>query len=102
MQYTKGTKATYDAHTNLLDVIVEDVIEPGNGQSVASGRLAIRVLKDNGPYKKDERMEVTGFHCIPKPHIRFNSAGQARINPQYEWVTELSMVDDSANAKENV
>lgn len=83
--FTAGTKAYYDAHTHVLPCTVLEVIEPGNGTAVTSGKLQIRVDKTTGPYAKGEVLTVRGFHTFPRSH-RVVRDGFIKINPNYRWV----------------
>ena len=80
-----GEAAFYDAHTHILPCRVLEVIKPGNGRVVTSGRLKIELTKTVGPYKKGETMEVSGYHTFPKTHSSWKESGQMRINPLYRW-----------------
>lgn len=80
-----GTKAYYDAHVAVFPCTVLEVIEPGNGLFVTSGKLKIRCDEDRGPYKKGETMEVKGYHTFPRKH-RIRKGMGYRINPFYKWV----------------
>lgn len=86
-EYGAGTKAFYDAFIHVFPCTVLEVMEPGNGIFVTSGKLRIRCDKDTGPYKKGEEMEVTGYHTFPRKHRYYTDGGQARINKWYKWVT---------------
>lgn len=84
-EFGVGTKAFYDAFLHVVPCTVLEVIEPGNGIVVTSGKLKVRCDKDTGPYKKGEIMEVCGYHTFPKTHRYYNSSGQARISEWYKW-----------------
>jgi hypothetical protein len=84
-KYKAGTAALYDAFTYALPCTVLEVIEPGNGIFVTSGKLKIRIDEDTGPYKKGEEMLVTGYHTFPRKQ-RYSSDGQFKINGYYQWV----------------
>jgi hypothetical protein len=85
-EYGVGTKAYYDAFMHIVACTVLEVIEPGNGINVGSGKLRIRCDENKGPYKKGETMEVSGYHTFPKKHRYATSNGQYRIEKFYQWV----------------
>ncbi|MBL4828268.1 MAG: hypothetical protein JKY66_11260 [Spongiibacteraceae bacterium] len=84
-QFTVKTKAFYDAHMHILKCTVMEVIEPGNGRIVGSGKLKIRVDQENGPYTKGEIMEVDGYHTYPRV-MTIKKQYSTNINPNYEWI----------------
>lgn len=79
------TKALYDAYIHVLPCTVLEVLEPGNGRVVTSGRLKIRVEEDRGPYKKGEILEVSGHDTVPCCRWSYTPLGQARIDIRYRW-----------------
>jgi hypothetical protein len=79
-----GEKAYHDAHTHVFPCTVLEVLEPGNGSAVTSGKLRIRVDKTTGPYAKGEVLTVRGFHTFPRS-CRVVRRGFIRINPNYRW-----------------
>lgn len=85
-EYGPGTKAFYDAFVYMLKCTVLEVMVPGNGIFVTSGKLRIQIDEDTGPYKKGEQMVVSGYHTFPVDHYYSTPTGQARINGFYCWV----------------
>jgi hypothetical protein len=84
-QFKAGTKALYDAHFQVLACTVLEVIEPGNGRDVGSGKLKVKITAGDGMYPKGEIIEVDGYHTFPKV-MRLNKMYTFRINPNYEWI----------------
>ena len=84
-EYKAGTKAYYDAFSVVFPCTVLQVIEPGNGVFVTSGKLKIRCDRDTGPYKKGEVMDVTGYHTYPRNH-RIKKEHSHVINKWYRWM----------------
>jgi hypothetical protein len=84
-QFKAGTTALWDLHVQVLECTVLEVIEPGNGRDVGSGKLSIKITAGDGMYPKGEILEVDGYHCFPKA-MRINKPITFRINPNYEWI----------------
>lgn len=79
------TKALYDAYLHILPCTVLEVLKPGNGCVVQSGRLKIRLDEDRGPYKKGEILEVNGHDTVPACRWYLTPLGQDRIDVRYRW-----------------
>lgn len=82
--FKAGASAYYDAFRWIVPVKVLEVIEPGNGIVVGSGKLKIEVKKDTGPYRKGEILESSGFTVFPTSHRKIRD-GQYYINKFYKW-----------------
>lgn len=82
--YGVGTKAFFDAHSAIVPCTVLQVIEPGDGVHVTTGKLKIRCTADAGPYRKGEELEVPAYHTFPAKH-RICKGSHIRINKWYRW-----------------
>jgi hypothetical protein len=84
-QFKAGTRAQYDAFTQIIPVKVLEVIEPGNGRICGSGRLKMEVISKGCMYPKGTILERNCYHTFPT-EMRMKRKYTFRINPNYEWI----------------
>ena len=74
-----GEDALWDSLAGMVPCKVE-AIEGESGRANSSQRVTIRVTKDHGPYRADERQELSALWVVPKGAFQQREHG-ASIRP---------------------